>query len=243
MKNIVNFIVLGLLIFAGFFYSCSKEEVLHTPDVSNGSIDFIFMPKNSSTQFALWVEDGNGKYIKTIFLTNFIGRYGGGNHSIDPNIELSDGNRLSALPIWSFKRGVIDNTFGINSYYPPAETESSYPDDIDAISGATPNNIIQKRTLQLSNLPHGIYKCWIEVNTSYDSNEYYNYGRGQPSVVWQTTINVTQNPDSKMVLNYTGYGSPDGSNGSINKPDLTITTATERISDIGGYKFKVIYTP
>jgi len=45
---------------------------------------------------------------------------------------------------------VIDNTFGINSYYPPAETESSYPDDIDAISGATPNNIIQKRTLQLS---------------------------------------------------------------------------------------------
>jgi len=46
-----------------------------------------------------------------------------------------------------------------------------------------------------------------------------------------------------MVLNYTGYGSPDGSNGSINKPDLTITTATERIIDIGGYKFKVIYTP
>jgi hypothetical protein len=46
-----------------------------------------------------------------------------------------------------------------------------------------------------------------------------------------------------MVLDYTGYGSPDGSNGYINTPDLTITTATGLLSDVGGYKFKVIYNP
>jgi len=97
-ENIVNFIVLGLLIFAGFFIHAVKKKFCILLMSVMEVIDFIFMPKNSSTQFALWVEDGNGKYIKTIFLTNFIGRYGGGNHSIDPNIELSDGNRLALCP-------------------------------------------------------------------------------------------------------------------------------------------------
>jgi hypothetical protein len=104
---------------------------------------------------------------------------------------------------------------------------------------------MQRKTWQLSNLPYGIYTCRIEVNQSFDFNEYHNYSfyRGQPSVVWNTIINVTENPDSSMVLDYTGYGSPDGSDGDINTPDPTITTATNLLDDMGGYKFKVIYTP
>lgn len=210
--------------FIFIFYSNSIAQ-----DFSNGSIDFIFKPNNNHTQFSLWVENVNGEYIRTIFLTKFIGRNGGGNRTSNPDIDLNNGNRLSALPIWSFKRSVINTTFGIENYYPPVETQASYPDDIDAISGATPNNNIQRKTWQLSKLPFGKYKCWIEANQSFNFNKYHNYSfyRGQPSVVWNTTINVTENPDSNMVLDYTGYGSPDGSDGNINIPDSTITTAID----------------
>ncbi len=214
-------------------------------DFSNGTIDFIFRPENNWTQFAIWMEDENGEYVGTVYITNFIGRRGGGNRTSDPDIDTPSGNRLSALPIWIHKRGVIDTTFGMENYYPPAETQSSYPDDIDAVSGATPNQSIQTKTWQLSGLPYGEYNCWIEVNRSYDFNQYHNYSfyRGQPSLVWNTTIGVVDSADSNMVLDYIGYGSPDGSDGNINQPDLTITTAANLLRDLGGYKFKVVYTP
>ncbi len=214
-------------------------------DLSNGRIDFIFKPSGSYIQIAIWVEDGNGKYIGTVFLTNFIGRKGGGNRTSNPDIDYEFGNRLSALPVWSFKRGVIDSTYSIRNYYPPSETQASYPGDIDAVSGATPGSSLQKKSWKFSDLSPGIYNCWIEANKSFDTNENHNYSyyRGQPSVVWNATINVTENPDSNMVLEYTGYGSPDGSNGDIKPPDLTITTAAGILSDMGGFRFKVVYVP
>jgi len=170
---------------------------------------------------------------------------GGGNRTSDRDIDTPSGNRLSALPIWAYKRNVIDTTFGIENYYPPAETQAAYPDEIDAVSGATPNQSIQTKTWQLAGLPHGDYNCWIEVNRSYDFNQYHEYSfyRGQPSLVWNTTISVKDSADSTMVLDYLGYGSTDGSDGEINPPDLTITTAANLLRDLGGYKFQVVYTP
>lgn len=140
---------------------------------------------------------------------------------------------------------MIDTTFGFENYYPPAETQPAYPDEIDAVSGATPNQSIQTKNWQLSGLPHGDYNCWIEVNRSYDFNQYHNYSfyRGQPSLVWNTTIGVRDSADSSMVADYLGYGSTDGSDGEISPPDSTITTAVNLLTDLGGYKFKVVYTP
>ena len=211
----------------------------------NGTMEIAFQPGSDYNQMAVWLEDPDGKYIETVFLTDFIGRNGGGNRTSDPNIDISDGNRLSALPVWSFKRGVIDKTFGIDNYYPPAESRYSYPKDIDAISGATPGRRIQKISWPLQDFAPGKFNCWIEVNRSYDFNQYHNYSfyRGQPSLVWNTLINLGGSPDSSKVLTFTGYGSPDGSDGKINGPDSTITTAPGLLYDLGGYKFKVIFIP
>lgn len=247
MRNIINLlnrIYPGFLakIFVFVCFSSSPGQ-----DFSNGKIDFIFRLGSFETyqQFVIWVENGNGEYVGTVSLTDFIGRRGGGNRTSDPNIDAEYGNRLSALPTWSFKRNIIDITYGIENYYPPNELQSSYPEDIDAVTRATPYPGIQRKTWQLYNLPSGTYTCCIEVNRDYDFNQYHNYSwyRGQPSVVWNTTINVSDNPDSNMVLNYTGYGSPDGSNGNINMPDITITTAADLLSDLGGFRFKVVYRP
>lgn len=240
-KPIIKFPISTLV--SAFVFTCCFNSL--TQESGNGSIDFIFKPGDSYNQIVIWVEDETGEYFGTVFITNFIGRRGGGNRTSDTDIDLSTGNRLSALPVWSYKRGVIDNTYGIENYYPPASTQPSYPDDIDAVSGATPNTNQQKKTWQFSDLSYGDYKCWVDVNKSFDVNDDHNYSyyRGQPSVLWETTIAISGDPDTNMVLDYAGYGSPDGSDGDINAPDMTITTATDLLSDMGGCKFKVIYTP
>ncbi len=215
------------------------------PAASSGIIDFYFQPNDNVTQFAIWVENAGGEYVGTVFLTNFIGRRGGGNRTASPDIDSGDGNRLSALPVWSFKRGVIDTTFGIINYYPPASSKSAYPADIDAVSTATPNSSVQTITWQLPDLPPGMYTCRIEANKSFDFNDYHNYSfyRGQPSTIWEMTIYIADAPFSAVTLDYVGYGSIDGANGDLHVPDSTITTADDLLQDMGGYRFKAVYTP
>ena len=228
-----------------FFILLAGINCTQAQDFSNGTIDFIFEPGNGWTQFVIWIEDENGAYIETIYITEFIGREGGGNRTSSTDIDLSTGNRWSAFPIWAHKRNVIDTTFGIDNLYPPSASQPSYPADIDAVSGATPNTDVQTKTLELSDFEYGEYECWIEVNKSFDTNNYHNYSyyRGQPSLVWNVAVDVGEFPDSSMVLDYTGYGSPDGSDGDINVPDETITTAENLLAEMNGYKFKVVYTP
>jgi len=219
----------------------SKICCTEAQDFSNGIIDFIYQPGSGGVQTVVWIEDGDGNYIGTVFITNFMGR----NRTDSLNIDYIAGNRWSAFPIWAHKRNVIDTTYGIDNLYPPSESQVSYPADMDAVSGATPTTGIQTKTLELVDLEYGEYRCWIEVNHSFDNNTFhdYSYYRGQPSLVWNLTINVGDSPDSSMVLDYAGYGSPDGSNGDINDPDSTITTAVSLLAEMTGYKFKVIYTP
>jgi hypothetical protein len=215
-------------------------------DFSNGTMEFIFRPANNWTQFVIWIENENSEYLATIFITDFIGRRGGGNRTGNPNIDTSNGNRLSALPVWSYKRGVVDTTFGIESYYPPAGNYPSYPPEIAAVTGATPGTTLQIKTWPLSGLPYGDYHCYIEANRSYDFNPYYqsdSYYRGQPSCIWHVMIRVSNTPDSSAILDYTGYGSEDGSDGEIHPPDSTITTAADLLRESGGVKFIVVYFP
>ena len=211
---------------------------------SNGSIDFIFNPSNGITQFAVWLENPDGEYIRTVYVTDFIGRRGGGNRTSDPDIDSGEGNRLNALPVWAFKRGIVDTTFGIENVYPPAWFQPSYPEDMDAVSGATVSQGLQMKILLLSDLPFGVYVCCIEVNKSFDKNEYhdYSYYRGQPSVIWKTNLFISDSDDSSRVLDYCGYGSPDGSDGNINPPDSTITSAVDLIQTMADYKFKTVYS-
>ena len=215
-------------------------------DLSDGVLKFNFKPSNNWTQFVIWMENENSDYLSTVYITDFIGRRGGGNRTGNTNIDVSNGNRLSAFPVWSHKRGIIDTTFGIESYYPPAESYPSYPPEIDAVAGATPGTGLQIRTWPLPDLRYGNYHCYIEVNRSYDFNQYYisdSYYRGQPSCIWHVIIDVGDTADTSAVLDYTGYGSEDGADGVIHPPDSTITTAADLLSEFGGVKFKVTYSP
>jgi len=195
---------------------------------------------------AIWVEDENGNFVSTIFIGNFIGRHGHGNNG-NPDFEVDGGDRRSALPVWAYSRGVIDNTHGCGSYYPPAEDTPNYPEDVDAVSSATPSATETTKVWDVEKLPNGTYNVFLEANVSFDTNAYHDYDApyflGQPSVVWKVSIDIGANPVTAQTLDYAGYGSYNGTNGDLNPPDKTITTAAELLVETNGYRLFASYTP
>ena len=212
---------------------------------SAGTVEFSFEPANRSVQMVIWAEDDQGSFLGTITITDFIGRRGGGNRTDDTNIDSGEGNRLSALPVWAHKRNIIDTTFGIDNLYPPSQSKASYPEELDAVSKATPDDSPQTISWPTDDLPSGTIHFWLEANMSFDINEYHQYGfyRGQPSVLWECVLTIGSLPDTSRILDYLGYGAPDGSDGAIRPPDTTITTAAELLVNQNGARFQAIYTP
>jgi hypothetical protein len=147
---------------------------------------------------------------------------------------------------------------GSTSLYPPRadltfdNTRDSADADMmatmnpfDAVSRPTP---LGGEQYQVSwaipdDLPDGDYVAWMEVSKEFDQNADYDYPsptgipwseygeayRGQPSVVFKTPFHVGGEDESvSSILDYVGYGDPDGIDGDIRPPDATIT------SDVAG---------
>jgi hypothetical protein len=179
---------------------------------------------------AIGVEDLDGKYIETLFVTKSVatGVFGHG--------ELAPGKwstipgavrRPAALPYWSHKR----NIQAADGLYTPSP-ETAVP---DAISGATPPSSFVLKTA-LSKKPSGEFKLFLEVNQAWDSNEYWlnnkypddvnYYASLQPSLIYAATINP-DSMDKPMDLIAIGHGEPSGKNGSLNTDLTSLTTAKE----------------
>jgi len=114
-------------------------------------------------------------------------------------------------------------------------------------------------------LAAGNYVMFVEVAKEFDMNASYNetifpaptgisfanYGepyRGQPSVVYRVPFTVADTNTTADVVDYAGYGDPDGVDGAIRPPDSTITTDTpgsgasrlQLVSDNGLYRVRVV---
>lgn len=209
-----------------------KSEILSNQEAKG--FPFTIQVKKGVTfnhpTFAIWVEDLDGNYIETLFVTKSIanGIFGHG--------ELSPGKwsnvpgavrRPAALPYWSHKR----NIQAADGLYTPSP-ETAVP---DAISGATPTNSFVLKTA-LSKNPSGKFKILLEVNQPWDSNEYWtnnkypddsNYATSlQPSVIYAATIDP-ENMDKPIDLIAIGHGEPSGKDGSLNTDLTSLTTAKE----------------
>ena len=121
-------------------------------------------------QIAVWVEDSDGTYVDTLFVT----KKASGNKWIG---SPKDG-RPESLPDWYKSKGQN-----------PAEKISK--DEIDATTSATPKKgIVISKDLELEKGKTYVFKC--QVNQSFDYNEYYtkkNTGvDGQPAVLYSGSI-------------------------------------------------------
>jgi hypothetical protein len=126
------------------------------------------------------------------------------------------------------------------------EDVSRYPslNPFDAVSRATPPGHEPFRVdWQIPDaLPPGEYVAWVEVSKELDQNDHYAYPepvgipwveygvpyRGQPSVVYRVPFSLQPGNESiTSVADYAGYGDPDGLDGELRPPDVTITTGVD----------------
>ena len=157
-------------------------------------------------QFAIWLEDSEGNYIKTLYVTE--------RASHKSWIMSPKEGRPESLPVW----------YHASNFKPSKKTA---PDlKLDAVTSATPKGGI----IFDAQLEDKAYVIRAEFNTSFDYNDSYtkkNSGvNGQPSVIYEAVIPADFNKASEEIrLEFAGTGSLDGTDGFIHKNTAGLTTA------------------
>jgi hypothetical protein len=193
-------------------------ELLGDSQTSGQVLSFRIVLAQQGCQLAVWLTDESGAFIDTVYVTRKTARQWLGNRGG----ELDDrwgGSRLSVLPVWAHQRGTDE---GGGNYYPPKAKPL-----VDAVSSATPKagqfvwSWQPDRTLE-----PGCYDYYIEVNKSFDPNEYHHYSwyRGQPSVVWRGRLQIGDRI-SQSKAEIIGHGHVAGADGRIDGDLSTLTTA------------------
>lgn len=189
---------------------------------------FLGLTYTSTPQIVVWMETLEGQYIDTLYVT---GKTSNSSYrSKDPEIDTI--RRPEALPYWSHKRGIIAE----DGLYTPSSQNS----DLDGISAATPKADYK---VSLSAPQMGRYKLMVEVNRSYDFNEYYSKTRfpedeiysgsgssGQPSLVYETIIESQQT--GSYLFNLIGHGHHSGRDGNLYPDTSNITSAKQLLEFI-----------
>jgi len=227
-----NLILALLLIFAVTVSAKKKPEVFTQENYglkNNGtsiSIQFEKGKEHNHPLFAIWLADEKGRFIQTLYVSESIGK------GIFKRASRKTGHwmageiqRPAALPYWMHQRG-IKNEYG--TYFPtPRQPE------VDAYTGATPDGsfVLQSKTEKVLD---GKYKVMLELNQSWDWNEYwYNdlhptdkefKTSSQPALVYSVDID-TNNLKPEYVMKPIGISHYAGEDGSLNDDTSTLTTA------------------
>lgn len=179
---------------------------------------------SNKPQIAIWIEDLNGNYVDTLFVTNF---------SINSKyLKGSNTHRQAALPIWFHKIGRYNGSkLVVNKRVS------------DTVSGATPRAYFKKKWKLSRFIKYGVYKIRVEVNSSFDFNNTYkrnlprnsvnfNGYNGQPSVLWEGKIRFSKKLNLKVTLKLVGHGHPSGKTGKVYKNMSNLTTAKKIVKYI-----------
>lgn len=185
---------------------------------------FFGLSYRSTPQLVLWLEDMEGNYLQTLYVTKKIA---GSEFRLADlgNTELQ--RRPEALPYWAHKRGVVEDDGLVVPQHNTA--------DLDGVTGATPQGHYDVASV-VTEAPKR-FRLLLEVNRSYDFNEYYHKERfpddpvysgsgssGQPSLVYEAVIEPSANRSSH-VLKPIGHGHYSGKDGNLYTDMTGITTA------------------
>lgn len=222
-----------------FLFSCANHkntlstEYKETITIEkDGDASFsIFFNKgreHNHPTLAIWTEDNNGNYLKTLYVTQ---SYASGVFGYQAYADGTWVNKRgssyqpAALPYWSYKKGLIDGEYIVPDIKHPF---------VDAYSGATPKSDFAINTKMIP----GNYRLFVEINQAWDWNEFWVNAKytnlsyknvGQPSLIYSVEINEV---DSVYFLNPIGHGNPIGENGKLYTDLSTITTAKDIFSQI-----------
>lgn len=195
-------------------------------------------------QMAIWLEKMNGDYISSLYVTHatakgtfFGGRTKENFKNFDSEQSISgEFRRVDALPVWSHKRGVLQE----DGLYAPSTVNPVS----DAISGATISNSFRLKT-SVDDLWEQL-RLRVEVNVAFDDNEFYSEfdfpdddtfhngtGQlGQPSIVYETIIDLHNKHKKYYLMELVGHGHHSGQNGKIYAGLEKLSTAKEIVERI-----------
>ena len=205
-------IILFMLIPGAAVFSDSPLDLRIVPGehwIGEGRV-FLFVKIEVEPTFAVWLEDAEGRFIETLYVT-------GKAASSDWNATKG---RPDALPIWG-RRALEPQENGL---FLPSK-ENPLP---DSMTSATPmaDTIIPLNPV--SDLEPGKYKVYLELNIAFDYNEYwkrklpkrdpaYSGDNGQPSILWEAELNLGDDKKETVMLTPVGMGSPLGTDGLVHQ--------------------------
>ena len=145
-------------------YAKDREDTKETPAGERLEISFRFQRGGiASSQYAIWIEDGTGRLVRTLYATSFTAE-GGYEY------------REDALPVWVSK----------------AKPQPLSSTQIDAITGATPRNGLVTYQWDGTDdkgnrVPQGTYTFFVEGTLYWKSRVLYTgelewRGKGQDSI-------------------------------------------------------------
>ena len=112
-----------------------------------------------SNQYAVWIENEKGEFVKTLFVTSYTakGRARGGEQP---------------------KRGYIVRPACVPTWVKTSKAEEKTDVQLDAVSGATPQSGVQTFTWDFTDeqgkvVPQGTYKVKVEATLIFDSDIVY----------------------------------------------------------------------
>ncbi len=172
------------------------------------------VPLTNRPQIAVWVEDGGGSHLATLYVTRWT-------PARDRRTGSIKVRRPESLPLWTHTWGMGKN-------------EGSGKTLPDAVTAPTPKGSFTLLTV----LPSvaGPVTVYVEVNHSLDFNDRFPKGAktrasGQPGAVYTATVD-TGAKGRTVEFKLAGHSSPDGSDGSLSADTSSLTTAKTIVSHI-----------
>lgn len=211
----------------------SEQLVIRTtPEHPGRAIEIEFHKGETFNHpsFAVWVEDLEGNYIETLYVTAYVAkgnfRYG----ELAPGKwknEPGNVRRPASLPYWAHKRN-IKAPDGL--FIPSPETPVP-----DALTTATPQNDFTLETATGYSQDRK-FRILLEINQAWDPNAFWtntryegdtNYtGSLQPALVYAVTVDP-KDPAKDYHMNPVGHSHPTGATGELFTDLTTLTTAKE----------------
>ena len=177
----------------------------------------FFLPKSYPT-YAIWIEDKSTGSVSTVYVTGKAGK----------NEWTMADSRPESIPVW----------YGLTT-----REEAGGPLTVDAVSGATQEGEAAEILWQVPNdLVKKKIDLYIEANSSFDYNEYYNKSEdgpgysgtnGQPSLIWHAELDLSENISDPVTPEIIGHGHVLGADHRIYADVSNITTARETFEYIG----------
>ncbi|NMP31745.1 DUF4405 domain-containing protein [Thalassotalea sp. M1531] len=232
------------------------------PDNATGQTITVELKKGAYflwPQYAIWLETLDGEFVQPLYVTSAIGTNNFVNKvskkdpsqvftshlmvgpDANPGEALTGGEdpeskdsrmRPESLPVFLHQLGMK----AANGYFVPTGDSLT----VDGYSGATmTDNFIYHA--QLPSKLSGEYRVRLELNNSFDFNDYYSSDRfpddevysgdgfsAQPSVVYQAVIDFDQ-PEQLLKMELIGRGHHSGRDGKIYGDIDNLTTALELV--------------